>query len=247
MRPSSNRAARPSAPPTYRPTMLDRRGPDGALILRAVPYTLVVFGSLVVMFSTLRRQLEYPSALVLPLALVTTVAIVWAGMRFAHAAGSRLGQFVLPTGESTPYEHQFSREEALAARGDIAGAADALEGAIAAIPIDAQTGVAVRIRTAELYMGEGANPKRAAELLREVQRHSSLPPAQDIYVSNRLIDLLLGPLAQPSRALFELRRLADRYPDSSAGRHARSAIVTVKRQISEAGSGDAASRGAAEG
>ena len=233
MSPSSNPSDQPASS-TYQPTRLDRLGPDGALMLRAIPYMLVVFACTVLLFSTLRQKLEYPAALVLPLALVTTAGITWAGMRFANAAGTRFGHFVLPTGESTPYEHQFSREEALAAKGDIAGAVDALEAAIASIPIDAQTGVGVRIRTAELYIGKGANPKRAAELLREVQRHASLPPAQDIYVSNRLVDLLLGPLGQPSRALFELRRIADRYPDSSAARHARSAIATVKRQISEA-------------
>ena len=247
MRSPSNRAAHPPPPRTYRPTMLDRLGPDGALMLRAMPYMVVLFACLVLLFSTLRRQLEYPSALVLPLALGATAAISWAGMRFANAAGARFGHFVLPTGESTPYEHQFSREEALAARGDITGAIDALEAAIAAISIDAPTGLAVRIRTAELYMGQGANPKRAAELLREVQRHPGLPPTQDIYVSNRLIDLLLGPLAQPARALFELRRLADRYPASTAGKHARSAIATVKRQMSEAEPGARESRDPAVG
>ena len=243
MPPSSNPADHQPASPTYRPTMLDRRGPDGALMLRAVPYMVVVFACTLLLFSTLRQKLEYPAALVLPLALVTTVAITWAGMRFASAAGTRFGHFVLPTGESTPYEHQFSREEALAAKGDIAGAVDALEAAIATIPIEAQTGVGVRIRTAELYMAKGANAKRAAELLREVQRYPALPAAQDIYVSNRLVDLLVGPLGQPSRALFELRRIADRYPDSSAAKYARSAITTVKRQLVEAEGGHLASGG----
>jgi hypothetical protein len=62
----------------------------------------------------------------------------------------------------------------------------------------------------------------------------AVPAGQDIYVSNRLIDLLMGPLRQPARALFELRRIVDRYPKSSAATHARTAIATIKRQLDEA-------------
>ncbi len=233
---------RPVAPSSYRPTRFERLGHDGPLLLRAVPYMLVVFACLLLLFATLRRTLGYSSAFVVPLALVTTGAITWAGLRFANFAGTHLGRFILPTGDSTPYEHQFSREEALAARGDIAEALDAFESAIATIPIDAPSGINVRIRTAELCIGKGANPSRAAELLREVQRYPALAAPQDIYASNRLIDLLLGPLAQPSRALVELRRIADRYPDSNAAMHARAAIVTIKRQISDAEPGSAAGR-----
>jgi hypothetical protein len=230
---SSNHAPPLLEPTRYRRSMFERLGPDGPMLLRAAPYAAVVFACLLMLFGTLRRKLEYPGWLVLPLAAATTTAITWAGMRFARSIGETVGHFLLPTGESTPYEHQFSREEALVARGEIAGAVESLEAAIATMSLETPTGISVRIRAAELYMGKAADPKRAVALLREVQRHPGLPPSQDIYVSNRLIDLLLGPLDQPSRALFELRRIADRYPDSSAATHARAAIVTVKRRISE--------------
>ena len=80
-------------------------------------------------------------------------------------------------------------------------------------------------------MTPGGSPERAAALFREVQRAEGVTPAQDIYVSNRLIDLLLGPLDQPRRALVELRRIADRYPSSNAAMHARTAIVTIKHRL----------------
>jgi hypothetical protein len=83
-------------------------------------------------------------------------------------------------------------------------------------------------------MGPGGDTERATDLLREVQRFPGVAAGQDIYVSNRLIDLLLGPLHQPARALVELRRIIDRYPASSAATHARTAILTVKRQIADA-------------
>ena len=235
--PGSSNASGPSRPPPpYRRTRFDRMGPDAALLLRAIPFMIVVFAGLMLLFSMLRERMGYPGQLVLVSALVVTAAIGWAGREFATAAGEAVGRFVLPTGESTPYEHQFSREESLVARGAIPDAVAAYEDAIATLPITTPIGVSARIRAAELYMGQGANIARAAELFREIQRLPDVAPTQDIYVSNRLIDLLLGPMNQPARALVELRRIIDRYPTSSAATHARAAITTVKRQISEAGS-----------
>ena len=213
--------------------MVDRLGPDAALLLRGAPFMMVTFVCMVLLFATLKKKFGYSGLLILPLAALVTGAVAWAGVRFAIMTGEAVGHFVVPTGASTPYDHQFSREEALAARGDIAGAIESFEAAIATTPITAATGVNVRIRAAELYIGKGADAKRAADLFREIQRFPDVAATQDIYVSNRLIDLLLGPLRQPARALFELRRIADRYPNTTAATHARAAITTVKRQIRE--------------
>jgi hypothetical protein len=217
--------------------MFDRHGPDAALMLRAVPFALITFACLWVLFSTLERKIGYPDEVVVPLAGLFTGVVCWMGMRFASAMGEGVGHFLMPSGNSTPYEHQYSLEESLAERGDVVGALDRLETAMVATPIEGRNGISLRIRAAELYMGKGSDPKRAAELFREVQRYPAATATQDIYVSNRLIDLLLGPLDQPARALVELRRIADRYPESAAATHARSAIVTIKRRIEETGSG----------
>lgn len=228
---SSNAPDGSDAPAPYRRTMFDRHGPDAAIGLRVVPYVVVTFICMVALFAALRQKYGYSGFLVLPFAIVATGVVTWAGLRFATAAGEGIGHFVVPSGNSTPYEHQFSREDSLVARGDIAGALESLEAAIKVTPIAAQTGVAVRIRAAELHMGEGGTVARAVDLFREVQRFPGVAAGQDIYVSNRLIDLLLGPLDQPARALVELRRIIDRYPSSSAAMHARTAIATVKRRL----------------
>ena len=49
--------------------------------------------------------------------------------------------------------------------------------------------------------------------------------------TNKLVDLYLGPLKDPGRALVELRRLADRYPGSTAAKHAKMAIANLKPDI----------------
>ena len=218
-------------------TRMDRQGADGALILRALPFTAVMFACWTVLFTML--GLPFLVA-ILPAGLLTA-GITWAGLNAASAAGRLFGRFLLPSGESTPYEHQFSREDAMAARGDLTGAIESLEGAIAGTPLHAQTGINVRIRTAEMYMSRAASAatrdarsadhQRVVELFRDVQRFEGTSASQDIYVSNRLIDLLLGPLHQPSRALVELRRLVARYPTSSAATHARTAIARLKEEL----------------
>ena len=90
------------------------------------------------------------------------------------------------------------------------------------------TALEPRILAAELYSRDPANAQRAAELFREAQRIPAISPGRDIYVTNRLVDLLTGPIADPGRALVELRRLIERYPNSQAAGHAREAIARLK-------------------
>ena len=58
---------------------------------------------------------------------------------------------------------------------------------------------------AEVCAREAKNPTRAAELFREVQRIPGVTVGEDICVSNRLVDLLTGPLADRGKAMGELR------------------------------------------
>jgi len=132
--------------------------------------------------------------------------------------------YVAPTGASTPYEEQFSQEDALVMQGRVPDALASFEQRIA----DEPTNIAVRLRAAELYATLGKNPSRAAELFREAQRIPELTAGQDVYVGNRLADLYVGPLGLPNRALVELRRLLDRYPDSRVAPQLHQAITALK-------------------
>ena len=106
----------------FRPSRVDRHAADGGLLMRAFPFALVMFAGWTVLF----RVLGFPLAIaVIPAGLVTA-AVLWAATNAASAAGRLFGRFLLPSGESTPYEHQFSREEAMAARGDVTGAIESL-------------------------------------------------------------------------------------------------------------------------
>jgi hypothetical protein len=215
---------------SYKVTFFDRHGAGGALALHAARYAIVVFGLALLMSSVLGSRilgLSGASLIVFTLvcALTLSALAVFAGLRLGAAAG-RLAGRVYMGGSSTPYEDQFSQEQALVMRRDYAAALALFEQRIAATPGDSR----VRIAAADLYGTHGDNPGRAAELYREVQRIPSVAAGHDIYASNKLADLFLGPLSQPGRALVELRRIAELHAGTPAAEHARRAIANLKEE-----------------
>lgn len=223
--------APPSSPPRperrpYRRTLGDRLGPGAAHVYKAVGWT--GFGSLMIVPVALYHMPSWmPGIIGVPLAFVLSWALLFSASMLLIKPGADVAKFYfLPTGESTPSEDQFSREEALVMQGRVPDALALFEARIAADPADARA----RIRAAELYASPVGDPRRAAELLHEVQRIPGLPSGQELYVGNRLADLYLGPLGVPARALVELRRLVDRYPDSRLAPQLRQAIAKLKAE-----------------
>lgn len=208
--------------PSYKITFLDRHGPEGALRIRAAAYSTTVT-ALIVSVSIARGA---PLLLTLVLCVTLPPLAYFGTLWLAGRAGAA---FLVLTqgGSTTPYEEQFSQEQALVMQRDYAAALELFEQRIGRSPGDAR----VRLAAADLYVTHGDNPKRAAELYREVQRLPGVQPGQDVYASNKLADLYLGPLADPGRALVEFRRLVERYPGSAAGKHARLALANVKEGL----------------
>ena len=132
-----------------------------------------------------------------------------------------------------PYQEQFSQQQALVMRERYADALELFEQQIAQTPGEPR----VRIAAADLYATHGKNASRAAELYREVQRMPNIQAGHEIYASNKLADLYLGPLKAPGKALVEFRRLASRYPNSVAAKNAQLAISNLKHQIVQGAEG----------
>jgi len=125
------------------------------------------------------------------------------------------------------YEQTFSYEESLLARGNYAEAISAYERHAA----EGTGGATVMVRAADLHIQHGNNPKRASELYRAAQTVPGVSAGDHLYATNRLIDLYTGPLANPDAAVSELRRVIAMYPSSPAAKHARTALVNLKRQL----------------
>jgi hypothetical protein len=148
--------------------------------------------------------------------------------RFSTGVAEGTANFILrmvwPSGNSTPYAKTYSAEQALAVKGDVAGALEAYQAAMALNPDDPEP----RIQAAELHF-RGATPGKAVPLFVDARRLSGANRSRELYVTQRLIDLYLGPVKDPSRALVELRRLADRFPGTREAASARDLILKLKQ------------------
>ena len=217
--------------PEYKKTFLDRMGPDG--IIRARAYaagavmTVVAWMGIVFEFNQL--GIDFPGSFVLTIALAVLAG--WLGARavigMSDAAGIAAQAFTLTSGNSTPYEQTFSYQEALAAKGDVTGALESYEAVIAEQP----TAVSARMRAAEHYAKGNRDPKRAAELFKELRLIPGVVSRDALYATNRLVDLYDGPLGDPGRALVELRRIIEQYPGTQVANHARNALPAMKARL----------------
>jgi len=206
----------------YKPTIFDRHGPAALERIRALSYGGMVFG---LTFGVMALEVGF-SVWTLVVPLVAAMATAGAAFFLGKAAGDGWTRIAV-SGASTPYEEQFSYQQSLVMQGKVDEALASFEDIIAAAP-DA---VEPRILAADLYAREREGARRAAELFREAQRIRSIAPGRDIYATNRLVDLLIGPLRDPGRAVVELRKLIDRHPTSTAAVHARDALARIKREM----------------
>ena len=111
-------------------------------------------------------------------------------------------------------------------------AADNVEGAIQWYDAEMQRlprNVLVRIQSADLH-ARNERPTRAEALFIEARRLTS-DRSEELYCTQRLIDLRLGALRVPARALPELRRLIERFPDSREAAGAQVALARLKQEL----------------
>ena len=155
----------------------------------------------------------------------------WFPEWFADVSSRGFVFFLSPNHGLAQHEATYSHIQAIAARGDVAGALKEYENVIAAEP----AAVEARIQAAELYATSRTDVTRAAALYNEVRRIAGLSAARDLYASQRLIDLYDGPLRQPSKSLTELRRIIDRHQGSREAEFARSTLAKRRNEQSRAG------------
>lgn len=213
----------------YKRTLFDRHGPEAAQFLQTVSSLIIpiVAGAFISGALAWQKGLSPVLIFVCTLAGSLTLALWWWFFvtRVSHGAGKVFGEFIQPSAAGS-YERQYSREDALVMRGDVEGALASYEKIILEAPSDAQP----RIRAAELYAKSGMR-ERAELLYRSVQRLPRVAPRDDIYASNRLVDLYLAWPGHETKGLRELRRLVDTYPETDVAERARAGLVNLKSQL----------------
>jgi tetratricopeptide (TPR) repeat protein len=213
----------------YRPTLYDKHGPEAAQIFQTASSLIipVVAGALIGGALAARRGLS--GLLIVLWALAGSVLLgAWWWLfvtRLSRGAGKAFGEFIQPSASGS-YERQYSHEDAMVMRGDVGGALASYEEIILEAPNDAQP----RLRAAELYAKAGQR-ERAEELYRAVQRLPRVAPKDDVFASNRLVDLYLAWPGHETKGLRELRRLIDTYPETDVAERARAGLVNLKSQL----------------
>jgi hypothetical protein len=132
----------------------------------------------------------------------------------------------MPTGASTPYSTQYSHIDAIEARGEIRDAIDNWEAAAAAEPLNPWP----LIRAGELYMRTLKEPAIALERFKSARAVPTIATEHHLYVTQKLVDLYLGPINDRGRGLVELRRLIETYPDRREAQFAREALARLKSE-----------------
>ena len=145
------------------------------------------------------------------------------GVLVVEGSGRTAQAFTLPaTAGFRASEH--SEIDTLEARGAFKGAVAAGEAAAIAEPGDPWP----LVRSAELYARELGEPALAVERFRLARSLPGVKPELQRYASQKIIDLLLGPLGDKGRAMVELRMLVDKHPASREAEGAREALRNLK-------------------
>ena len=214
----------------YKRTLFDRLGPEAVDLFRLGSWIIVPvlagasIGGALAVRAGIGGVGVFLAVLVGAMLGASGTALFVLGI--SRGAGNAFGSFIQPSGNRTPYERQFSYEDSLVMRGDIAGALASYERIIAESPEEAQP----RLRAAEVCLKSKLNEKAEA-LFRGVQRLPRVKPKDDVYASHRLVDLYRAWPGNETKGLRELRRLIDTYPNTDVAARAREGLVSLKSQL----------------
>jgi hypothetical protein len=173
---------------------------------------------------------RYPNApflLFIPIGAVggylTASVISWIAI---SGAAETAQAFTMPN-TTGHYANEHSEILTLEVRGDFKGAVAAWEAVAMAEPENPWP----IVRSAELYAQKLNDPAMALERFRIARALPDTKPELQRYTSQKIIDLLRGPINDRGRALVELRMLIDKYPDSREAEGAREALRNLKAEM----------------
>jgi hypothetical protein len=168
----------------------------------------------------------FPFILLFPIGTVVGYAVgKTIGWLILTASGGVTRAFTFPATAGF-YVHEHSEIDALEVRGDFKGAVSAWEAVAIAEPANPWP----LVRSGDLYARKLGDPALAAERYRLARSIPGVKPEVERYASQKIIDLLLGPLDDRGRAMGELRMLIDRYPTSREAEGARVALRALKAE-----------------
>ncbi len=179
------------------------------------------------------RRLRIPLALASLLAialgsvpLMILGAVVWTFWALYYILVTRI---LLPTGEDTPSVNQHSSIEAMEVRGRYDEAAEAYRAVIAAEPAD----IVACEKLGQLALRQLKQYDVAVSAYREAEKRSTQPRRQLGYAV-LIAGIYRDSLKDHGKAVVELRRILERYPDAPNADRLRAELDELKAAHFEA-------------
>jgi hypothetical protein len=165
---------------------------------------------------------KYTAMLGLIAAIIASVLLLGLVLFVVTSAGETITHALVHPGGAPRTPDGTSMAEAIAMSGDMAAASATFE----ALRADHGETVASLRTEAELYAGPRGDAERAKGLFQRMRRAVDATRHDELYATQRLIDLYYGPLNAPDRAAVELRRIIERFPGT---RDAEGAALALDR------------------
>lgn len=137
--------------------------------------------------------------------------------------GDAIGRIVVSSGSSTPSVNQHSNIEAMVARGDLAKAAEAYRAVIASEPQD----LVACEKLGQLALRELKDYELAVWAYREADRRVGEPKRQLGYAL-LVAGIYRDNLGDTGKAMVELRKVLDRFPDAPNVAHLRTELDELR-------------------
>lgn len=145
----------------------------------------------------------------------------------SEGAGGVAGKIYHPSGRSTPGKHEYSYPESLAARGLYEEAVTAYEAAVSEFPEDPEP----YIRIARLKRDKLSEFEEAVFWFKRARADSKIAAGQELLVTQEMIEIYRDKQGTPTRAIPELARMIDRFPNDQVADWARGELARLKEQV----------------
>lgn len=134
------------------------------------------------------------------------------------------GSVLLPSGKSTPAQREYSYPQSLAARGRYEEAITAFQVCCLDHPEDPEP----YVRIARIYRDHLRSYDDALFWFKRARSESTLSPRYEMLITQEIIEVHTCKAGNPQKAIPELARMVDRFPDDPASDWARTEIRRLR-------------------
>jgi tetratricopeptide (TPR) repeat protein len=158
---------------------------------------------------------------------LATGAVYAVTMFLTHRTGDAAKIIYSPSGKSTPARRDYSYAQSLAIRGQYEEAARAYVEACEEFPDDPEPYFGL----ARLFRNHLQRYADAIKWLELARLKTDLGPGRELLATQEIIEMYVQKLHTPRKAIPELARLAERFPDTPAGEAAKRELAEMRGMI----------------